>query len=126
MVVTVTVEMERTRLRELTPYFNAISVDNSVSRNGAYPIKGIDTSKDSGSEQRFLGRNGAYPIKGIDTRMNASVACSFQPVEMERTRLRELTQSCFLRDTGDRWCRNGAYPTKGIDTLPLHRNQLKL
>ena len=70
--------MERTRLRELTPYFNAISVDNSVSRNGAYPIKGIDTSKDSGSEQRFLGRNGAYPIKGIDTKPLQYIQASSQ------------------------------------------------
>ncbi len=39
-----TVEMERTRLRELTLiYLFAQRVCYHVSRNGAYPIKGIDT-----------------------------------------------------------------------------------
>ena len=37
------VEMERPRLRELTQniYYNLITIQ--ASRNGAYPIKGIDT-----------------------------------------------------------------------------------
>ncbi len=42
-------------------------------RNGAYPIKGIDTSRHRAILANvFKCRNGAYPIKGIDTfRSNA-------------------------------------------------------
>ena len=36
-------------------------------RNGAYPIKGIDTFFLRRDAARHPGRNGAYPIKGIDT-----------------------------------------------------------
>ena len=36
-------------------------------------------------------RNGAYPIKGIDTTCNQTNVVFFLYVEMERTRLRELT-----------------------------------
>ena len=62
------VEMERPRLRELTQniYYNLITIQ--ASRNGAYPIKGIDTN--------------SYNI----------IIYGHSIVEMERTRLRELTQ----------------------------------
>ena len=60
--------MERTRLRELTQYF-------------PFPIIFITAS-----------RNGAYPIKGIDTNSYNIIIYGHSIVEMERTRLRELTQ----------------------------------
>ena len=86
--------MERTRLRELT--------HSSRVEGGIAP----------------LCRNGAYPIKGIDTVLRSPFFLSYLQVEMERTRLRELTRiyihtiSFWLYDG-----RNGAYPIKGIDTV---------
>ena len=63
----VSVEMERTRLRELTHLKTSFFEKAGGSRNGAYPIKGIDTTPIV--EESFV----------------------FVNVEMERTRLRELT-----------------------------------
>ena len=83
--------MERTRLRELTPFITPRPSTFSLSRNGAYPIKGIDTKSHHTTQFGvFQGRNGAYPIKGIDTRRELVFRTSYL-VEMERTRLRELT-----------------------------------
>ena len=59
--------MERTRLRELTQCLLYLLT------------------------RYFLGRNGAYPIKGIDTNQDTSYLPFLLQVEMERTRLRELT-----------------------------------
>ena len=64
------VEMERTRLRELTHL---------------PPIPRI---------YHLFRRNGAYPIKGIDTYIVIKTLLLFIIVEMERTRLRELTHHC--------------------------------
>ena len=64
--------MERTRLRELTHY--------------ASPKRGLYSNC----------RNGAYPIKGIDTLMLQARATSRVGVEMERTRLRELTHRYYI------------------------------
>ena len=88
-------------------------------------------------------RNGEYPIKGIDTEYKKKKKeHGLSSVEMENTRLRELTQICFLegdfihpvvementrlreltqgRDNcavlSDDVSRNGEYPIKGIDT----------
>ena len=84
--------MERTRLRELT----------HLSRYHQYLT--------------ILCRNGAYPIKGIDTRL-IHISSSFASnVEMERTRLRELTHSRRILLIWATVRRNGAYPIKGIDT----------
>ena len=61
-------------------------------RNGAYPIKGIDTwlPYRLPTACTFC-RNGAYPIKGIDTNCHHHHFRYHFLVEMERTRLRELT-----------------------------------
>ena len=62
------VEMERTRLRELTHCGFIDNYDVIICcRNGAYPIKGIDTSPYDKGAFIIVSRNGAYPIKGIDT-----------------------------------------------------------
>ena len=95
------VEMERTRLRELTPFITPRPSTFSLSRNGAYPIKGIDTKSHHTTQFGvFQGRNGAYPIKGIDTRIGG-----FLP-------------SLHVG-------RNGAYPIKGIDTRQVQSISLR-
>ena len=66
--------MERTRLRELTQVW---IIQFSLV---------------------FKGRNGAYPIKGIDTFELHFLLTGSRQVEMERTRLRELTH--HSRDIG--------------------------
>ena len=65
-------------------------------RNGAYPIKGIDTLLRYITIKHHLCRNGAYPIKGIDTSFIHILSLSAAGVEMERTRLRELTLFKFF------------------------------
>ena len=72
----------------------------NAGRNGEYPIKGIDTVLvDSVTSADSTGRNGEYPIKGIDTPQPMLILLIFFTVEMENTRLRELTQF-ILVDSG--------------------------
>ena len=85
------VEMERTRLRELTHTVGCCRTTWHLCRNGAYPIKGIDT---------------CY----------RSIIIIHKYVEMERTRLRELTPYFNAISVDNSVSRNGAYPIKGIDT----------
>ena len=85
--------MEVTRLRELThdPHMHLVGFPDS--RNGSYPIKGIDTPFLLMKNTSVFCRNGSYPIKGIDTFPPFSNQYIFWAVEMEVTRLRELIQT---------------------------------
>ena len=97
------VEMERTRLRELTPLRQrkraqrkrlAVEMERTRLRELThtttifYPLP-------------FRGRNGAYPIKGIDTTLLGQLWLSYLCVEMERTRLRELTHVITPQSTSE-------------------------
>ena len=62
-------------------------------------------------------RNGEYPIKGIDTKCHNATHQVKIFVEMESTRLRELTLALFLALFPALFRRNGEYPIKGIDTI---------
>ena len=64
-------------------------------------------------------RNGEYPIKGIDTTIVQINPGHQAPVEMESTRLRELTHFSHGDDRVLNFRRNGEYPIKGIDTLRI-------
>ena len=90
------VEMELTRIRELThEYLKFILVFQSC-RNGSYPNKGIDTSLSILRPQwAFRSRNGSYPNKGIDTWCHLWSSLQLVLVEMEVTRIRELTPYSF-------------------------------
>ena len=111
-------------------------------RNGSYPNKGIDTKNAVLSFQSFQPRrNGSYPNKGIDTIFGRYDASPIMAVEMEVTRIRELTRrtQCYRSNLSNlvemevtrirelthliyfcsqtlKSCRNGSYPNKGIDT----------
>ncbi len=61
-------------------------------------------------------RNGEYPFKGIDTGYSLLKLQGYLKVEMENTRLRELTHNRLKVDICLSICRNGEYPFKGIDT----------
>ena len=65
----------------------------------------------------FRCRNGCFPFKGIDTLKDASFGLYYYSVEIDASRLRELTHSSLIifRITLPR--RNGYFPFKGIDTL---------
>ena len=65
----------------------------------------------------YARRNGCFPFKGIDTLKDASFGLYYYSVEIDASRLRELTHSSLIifRITLPR--RNGYFPFKGIDTL---------
>ena len=89
------VEMERARLRALTLFYrNCIRIRFRIRRNGESPIKGIDTL--------FIC---VFSVPYQDC------------VEMERARLRALTQH-YKHNTPPTisFRRNGESPIKGIDT----------
>ena len=110
--------MERTRLRELTHNLSCYIVHFLCRRNGAYPIKGIDTTLPQLSyHASSLCRNGAYPIKGIDTKILVS---NIENTIGRRNGAYPIkgidTLPCTCKDF-PYLCRNGAYPIKGIDTV---------
>ena len=110
--------MEVTRIRELTPDIVVSTVGATVSRNGSYPNKGIDTYWTNTIGSDGIGRNGSYPNKGIDTCPPLSLLQLALCVEMEVTRIRELTHAIVVAVCEGQCCRNGSYPNKGIDTIP--------
>ena len=87
------VEMERTRLRELTHCQCSRMTVRDRSRNGAYPIKGIDTNcHHHHFRYHFLVEMERTRLREL-TPISAFVTSpSTIEVEMERTRLRELTR----------------------------------
>ena len=83
--------MERTRLRELTQYFIVRPPFVFFVEMERTRLRELTHLKTSFFEKAGGSRNGAYPIKGIDTTPIVEESFVFVNVEMERTRLRELT-----------------------------------
>ena len=89
------VEMESTRLRELTPLKKSckqllvshVEMESTRLRELTHLLPSVHPLA-------LMCRNGEYPIEGIDTSLCFSVRCRSKCVEMESTRLRELTQVC--------------------------------
>ncbi len=89
--------MDVSRLRELThdKFFKLPSLFGS--RNGRFPVKGIDTFIGILRHfRRSVSRNGRFPFKGIDTVEMELEKIYDNAVEMDVSRLRELTHlKCF-------------------------------
>lgn len=117
------VEMETTRLRELTHLEILLNLFLlGKGRNERYPLEGIDTSK-----YKHITIIIAI-VEMNDTRLRELTPYHFFWVrvlnfwvEMNNTRLRELTPFSPIRTMSlSITCRKGEYPIKGIKTRKTH------